>query len=92
MTSKSWDSARKAYLTSLRAKLKASHLAESESGNAKDGRWLNGFMAAGFHGGIVSLAELKIELMSAYTKAHGSSMSKAQVTRLERRLTNLCKQ
>jgi hypothetical protein len=31
-----------------------------------DRRWLNGFMAAGFHSGLISLSELKLEYMKAH--------------------------
>ena len=92
MTNKSWDSAKKAYLTSLRAKLKKAYAAEVANGSNQDRRWLNGFMAAGFHAGLVSLSELKVELMTAYRKIFGAPMPQSQQVRLERRLTGLCKQ
>jgi|TARA_A100001015_G_scaffold222313_2_gene250359 hypothetical protein len=41
----------------------------SASVNQVDRRWLNGFMAAGFHGGLISLTELKLEYMKAHRNA-----------------------
>ena len=92
MSTDSWEDARKSYLTSLRAKLKASYKAELESDSPQDKRWLNGFMTAGFHSGLVTLKELKLENMSAYRKISGERMSPAQESWLERRLTLLSAQ
>ena len=47
-------------------------------------------MAAGFHGGLISLSELKLEYMKAYRNAYGERMTEAQEQQLERRLTKLC--
>ena len=89
MSTSSWEDARKSYLTSLRAKLKKAYAAEAESESTPDKRWLNGFMAAGFHSGLVTLAELKIENLSAYRKARQTRMSSHQESLLERRLMRL---
>ena len=91
MSTSSWEDARKSYLTSLRSKLKAFYKSEAESGFSPDKRWLNGFMAAGFHSGLVGLKELKLENASAYKKMVGKRMTQAQERRLESRLTKLCK-
>ena len=80
----------KSNLTSLRPKLKAAYVAESESNTTRDRRWLNGFMAAGFHSGLVTLKDLKMEHLTAYRKAYGSRMPDEDVLQLERRLTRLC--
>jgi hypothetical protein len=90
MTTSSWEEARKSYLTSLRARLKKSYAAEVESESNPDRRWLNGFMAAGFHSGLVTLTELKLENLSAHRKIHKSRASDTEVMALERRLTKLC--
>ena len=90
MSTSSWEDARKSYLTSLRSKLKAFYKSEAESGFSPDKRWLNGFMAAGFHSGLVTLKELKLENMSAYRRISGERMSPAQESWLGRRLTLLC--
>lgn len=89
MSTNSWEDARKSYLTSLRAKLKASYKAELESHSPQDRRWLNGFMTAGFHSGLVTLKELKLENMSAYRKVLGERMDQIQEQRLEMRLSRL---
>lgn len=89
MTTSSWEDARKSYLTSLRAKLKKAYAAEAESESTPDKRWLNGFMAAGFHSGLVTLKELKLENMSAYRKVCGETMSDAREDRLQLRLMRL---
>tara|TARA_X000000950_G_scaffold216444_1_gene260478 strand:+ start:274 stop:483 length:210 start_codon:yes stop_codon:yes gene_type:complete len=52
---------KKAYLVSLKHKLKGHLQLQSASSNQIDRWWLNGFMAAGFHSGVVSLSELKLE-------------------------------
>lgn len=90
MTTDSWESARKSYLTSLRAKLRAAYKAEQATENTPDRRWLNGFMAAGFHSGLVGLRELKLENLSAYRKVMGERMTEAQERQLERRMERLC--
>ena len=89
MSTDSWEDARKSYLTSLRAKLKASYKAELESDSPTDRRWLNGFMAAGFHSGLVSLKELKMENMSAYRKVVGKRMSNLKEDELQQRLVKI---
>ena len=81
---------KKAYLVSLKHKLKKHLQLQSGSANQVDRRWLNGFMAAGFHGGLISLSELKLEYMKAYRYAYGERMTEAQEQQLERRLTKLC--
>ena len=90
MSSESWDGARKSYLTSLRAKLKSAYRLEMETEAAPERRWLNGFMAAGFHSGLLTLKELKLENQSAYRKVVGERMTEAQEQQLERRLIRLC--
>lgn len=89
MSTDSWDGARKSYLTSLRARLKKAYELERQSESAPDRRWINGFMAAGFHSGLLTLKELKIENLSAYRKIHGEGMEAAQEHLLEQRLTRL---
>ena len=81
---------KKAYLVSLKHKLKRHLQLQSSSDNQVDRRWLNGFMAAGFHSGLISLSELKLEHMKAHRNAYGERMSEAQEQQLERRLTKLC--
>ena len=90
MSTQSWEDAKKSYLTSLRSKLKAAYKAELVSDGTPDRRWLNGFMAAGFHSGLVRLQDLKLEHMSAYRKVVGEKMSDGLAEQLERRLTRLC--
>lgn len=89
MSTSSWEDARKSYLTSLRAKLKKAYAAEAESESTPDKRWLNGFMAAGFHSGLVSLNELKVEHLSAFRKIHDLRMGKSQEIHTETRLQRL---
>ena len=89
MSTSSWEDARKSYLTSLRARLKKAYAVEAESDSAPDKRWLNGFMAAGFHSGLVTLKELKLENMTAYRKVCGETMSNAKEDRLQQRLMKL---
>ena len=43
-------------------------------------------MAAGFHSGLISLSELKLEYMKAHRNAYGERMTEAQEQQLERRL------
>ena len=82
---------KKAYLVSLKHKLKKHLQLQSASANQVDRRWLNGFMAAGFQSGIISLSELKLEYMKAHRIAYGERMTEAQEQQLERRVTKLCK-
>ena len=57
VTSDANDKNKKAYLVSLKHKLKSHLQLQSASANQVDRRWLNGFMAAGFHSGLISLSE-----------------------------------
>ena len=82
---------KKAYLVSLEHKLKKHLQLQSASVTPLDRRWLNGFMAAGFHSCLISLSELKLEYMRAHRSAYGERMTEAQEQQLERRLTKLCK-
>jgi SpoVK/Ycf46/Vps4 family AAA+-type ATPase len=75
---------------SLKHKLKKHLQLQSASANQVDRRWLNGFMAAGFHSGLISLSDLKLEYMKAHRNAYGERMTEAQEQQLERRLTKLC--
>jgi len=81
---------KKAYLVSLKDKLKKHLQLQSISSNQVDRRWLNGFMAAGFHSGLISLSDLKLEYLKAHRSAYGERMTEAQDQQLERRLTKLC--
>ena len=81
---------KKSYLVSLKHKLKMHLRLQSASANQVDRRWLNGFMAAGFHSGLISLSELKFEYIKAHRNAYGERMSEAQEQQLVRRLTKLC--
>ena len=81
---------KKAYLVSLKDKLKKHLQLQSISANQVDRRWLNGFMAAGFHSGLISLSDLKLEYLKAHRSAYGERMAEAQDQQLERRLTKLC--
>ena len=83
---------KKAYMVSLRHKLAHYYRRECAEGASPDRRWLNGFMAAGFHSGLITLKELKLENLSAYREAHGRRMSEAEEFYLDRRLTKLCEQ
>ena len=83
--------ANKAFLVSLKHKLKKHLQQQTKSVYPVDRRWLNGFMAAGFHSGLISLSELKLEYIKAYRNAYGERMTEAQEQQLERRLTKLCK-
>ena len=89
MSTSNWEDARKSYLTSLRARLKKAYAEESDSESTPDKRWLNGFMAAGFHSGLVTLKELKLENMSVYRKIAGERMNTNDETRLEARIERL---
>ena len=84
--------AKKAYLVSLRHKLSKAYQKESDNKSVIDRRWINGFMAAGFHSGLISLRDLKIECLSAYRSSFGERMTKGQEAQLDRRLTKLCEQ
>ena len=81
---------KKAYLVSLKHKLKRHLQQQVKSVYPVDRRWLNGFMAAGFHSGLISLSELKLEYIKAYRNAYGERMTEAQEQQLERRLARLC--
>ena len=81
---------KKAYLVSLKHKLKKHLQQQIKSVYPVDRRWLNGFMAAGFHSGLISLTELKLEYIKAHRNAYGKRMTEAQEQQLERRLTKLC--
>ena len=81
---------KKAYLVSLKDKLKKHLQLQAISANQVDRRWLNGFMAAGFHSGLISLSELKLEYLKAHRNTFGERMTEAQERQLERRLTKLC--
>ena len=84
--------AQKAYLVSLRDKLKKQYQREHCADTPVDRRWVNGFMAAGFHSGLITLRDLKIECLSAYRTINEKRMTRAQESQLERRLTKLCEQ
>lgn len=90
MPTDSQTQSKKAYIVSLRHKLKKHLQLQSASVTQVDRRWLNGFMAAGFHSGLISLSELKLEHMKAHRNAYGERMTEAQEQQLERRLTKLC--
>jgi len=90
MTDVSHTKSKKAYLVSLKHKLKKHLQQQIKSVYQVDRRWLNGFMAAGFHSGLISLTELKLEYIKAYRNAYGERMTEAQEQQLERRLTKLC--
>ena len=81
---------KKAYLVSLKDKLRKHLQQQIKSVYPVDRRWLNGFMAAGFHSGLISLTELKLEYMKAHRNAYDKRMTEAQEQQLERRLTKLC--
>ena len=69
---------KKAYLVSLKHKLKKHLPLQSATITQVDRRWLNGFMAAGFHSGLISLSELKLEYMKAHRSTYGERMTEAQ--------------
>ena len=83
MPTDSHTKSKKAYLVSLKDKLKKHLQLQSASANQVDRRWLNGFMAAGFHSGLISLSELKLEYMKAHRNAYGERMTEAQEQQLE---------
>ena len=78
MTSDNYYKIKKAYLVSLKHKLKKHLQQQTKSVYPVDRRWLNGFMAAGFHSGLISLSELKLEYMKAHRNAYGERMAVAQ--------------
>lgn len=82
--------ARKGFLTSLRSRLAKEYSQSAGSDARPDHRWINGFMAAGFHSGLISLKELKFECLTAFRDANGRRMNAAQEVQLARRLTRLC--
>jgi hypothetical protein len=43
-------------------------------------------MAEGFHGGLISLSELKLEYMKAHRNAYGERMTEAQEQQGDRRI------
>ena len=51
----------------------------------------DGNVAAGFHSGLISLSDLKLEYMKAHRNAYSERMTEAQEQQLERRLTKLCR-
>ena len=53
-------------------------------------KWLNGFMAVGFHIGLISLSELKLKFSKADRHTYGERIAEAQKQQLERRLSKLC--
>ena len=65
---------KKAYLVSLKDKLRKHLQQQIKSVYPVDRRWLNGFMAAGFHSGLISLTELKLEYMKSHRNAYGERM------------------
>ena len=81
---------RKAYRVSLRDKLEKSYSQQAMTKSAADRRWINGFMAAGYHSGLITLKELKIECLSAYRSSFKERMTQVQEAQLERRLCKLC--
>ena len=81
--------AKKSYLTSLKDKLNRQYLREKSAESKADRRWINGFMAAGYHGGLITLSDLKLECMSAYRRIYENRMDQASEIQLERRLTKL---
>ncbi len=64
-------------LFDLRDKLKKHQQLQSASTNQADRRWLNGFIAAGFHSGLISLSDLKLEYMKAHRNAYGDRLTEA---------------
>ncbi len=71
-------SCKKAYSVSLKHKLQKHLQLQSAAANPLDRRWLNGFMAAGFHSGLITLSELKLEYMKAHRNSYGERMTEAQ--------------
>ena len=87
---KSFSDAQKAYRISLRHKLLRDYASQLEAKAPLDKRWVNGFMAAGFHSGLITLKELKLECLSAYRSTYKQRMSNGSEAQLEKRLTRLC--
>lgn len=85
------DLRKKAYLVSLKHKLKLHLNQQKVKTQHVDSEWMNGFLAAGYHSGLADLVELKFEYMNAHRTAHGKRMSEAQERQLELRLANLCR-
>ena len=77
MPTDSHTKSKKAYLVSLKHKLKKHLQQQSESLYPVDRRWLNGCMAAGFHSGLISLYELKLESTKSHRNAYGERMTEA---------------
>jgi hypothetical protein len=84
--------AKRAYLVSLRHKFAKSYQQECDAKATRDRRWVNGFIAAAYHSGLITLCDLKLECQSAYRSAFHERLTKAQEDPLERRLTKLCDQ
>ena len=84
--------AKKSYLTSLKDKLNRQYMRERSTETKVDRRWINGFMAAGYHGGLISLSDLKLECLSAYRRVYEKRMEQSAEMQLERRLTKLCEE
>jgi|MDTB01.3.fsa_nt_gb hypothetical protein len=82
---------KKSYLTSLRNRLKQLYEAQESGYTDINEDWINGFMAAGYHSGLVTLSELKLEHMSAYREVSKKIMSEEGEAKLAVRLTRLCK-
>ena len=59
----------------LKDRLKKHLQLQSASANQVDRRWLNEFMAAGFHSGLISLSDLKLEYLKAHRNAASSDES-----------------
>ena len=70
------ETSKKAYRVSLKHKLKQHLQLQSASVTQIDRRWLNGFMAAGFNIGLISLSELKLEFLKVHRNAYGERVSK----------------
>ena len=82
---------KKSYLTSLRNRLKQLYEAQESGYTDINEDWISGFMAAGYHSGLVTLSELKLEHLSAYRKVSNEIMSEEGEADLEVWLTRLCK-
>lgn len=81
---------RKAYRVSLRHKLSKNYAQQVSGTSYVNRRWVNGFMAAGYHSGLITLQELRIECLSAYRSVFKKRMTEAQERQLELRLCKLC--
>ena len=82
---------KKSYLTSLRNRLKRLYEAQKSGYTTISQDWISGFMAAGYHSGLITLSELKLEHLSAYRKVSNEIMSEDREADLEIWLTRLCK-